>query len=120
MAKYMLKGFVVAGLLGLAVGCNDNREPRLQEETREVGQDIDNAADNAAKDVDQFGSEAADDLNEGTGGAGNVDSDIGDREGVINDGEGPLEQNQADGTFLEDGKGPMDDKANDNEVNKKY
>jgi hypothetical protein len=120
MAKYMLKGFVVAGLLGLAVGCNDNREPRLQEDTRQVGQDIDHAADNAAKDVDQFGRERVDDLNKGTGGSGVNDPNIGNREGVINDGEGPLEQNEANGTFLEDGKGPLDDKANDNEVNKKY
>ena len=64
MAKHMLKGFVVAGLLGvtgLAVGCQDNRE------------------------------------------------------GVINDGEGPLEQNEAEGTFLEDGKGPIE-----NNTDKKY
>ncbi|HEX8706118.1 MAG TPA: hypothetical protein VF815_45205 [Myxococcaceae bacterium] len=123
MAKHMLKGFVVAGLLGLtglAVGCQDNREADIREDTREVGQDLDNAADNAANDVRDFGREANEDLREGTGGSGNVDPNIGEREGVINDGEGLLEQNQADGTFLEDGKGPVDDKANDNEVNKKY
>jgi hypothetical protein len=119
MAKYMLKGFVVAGLLGLAVGCNDNREPRLQEDTRKAGEDIDRAADNAAKDVDQFGREVDKDLREGTGGSGVNDPNIGDKEGVINDGEGPFEQNEANGTFLEDGKGPLDDYKNNNEVNKK-
>ncbi len=123
MAKRILKGFVAAGLLGLtglAVGCQDNREADLREETREVGEDIDNAADNAARDVDQFGREVNEDLREGTGGSGDVDPNIGDREGVINDGEGPFEQNEAEGTFLEDGKGPLDDKVNDNEINKKY
>jgi len=118
MAKHMLKGFVVAGLLGvtgLAVGCQDNREGQLREDTREVGQGIDNAADNAAQDVENFGREANEDLREGTGGAGNTDLDVGDREGVINDGEGPLEQNEAEGTFLEDGKGPIE-----NNTDKKY
>jgi len=118
MAKHMLKGFVVAGMLGLTglvVGCQDNQESRLREDTREMGQDIDNAADNAATAPRDFGRETNQDLREGTGGAGNVDVDVGKNEGVLNDGEGPFEQNEAEGTLLEDGKGPIE-----NNTNKKY
>jgi hypothetical protein len=110
MAKHMLKGFAVAGLLGLAglaVGCNDNQEPRLRDEGRQVEQEV----DNAANEVEGFGREVNEDLREGTGGSGDVDVDIGEKEGVINDGEGPFEQNdvRGDDNILRNGEGPIED-----------
>lgn len=112
MAKHILKGVVVAGLLGLtglAVGCQDNREGELREDTREVGDDVGNAADNAANDVRDFGRNANEDLREGTGGSGDVD--VGENEGVLNDGEGPFEQNDQRGEDnpLREGEGPLEE-----------
>jgi hypothetical protein len=108
----MLKGVVVAGLLGLtglAVGCRDNQESQLRNDTREAGQEVGNTVDDAAKDVRDFGREANEDLREGTGGAGDVD--VGENEGVINDGEGPFEQNDVRGedNLLRNGEGPIED-----------
>jgi hypothetical protein len=109
----MLKGFVVAGLVGLTglvVGCNDNQESRLRDDSREVGQDIDNTADKAANEVEGFGRDVNQDLREGTGGSGDVDLNVGEHEGVINDGEGPFEQKDQRGedNFLRDGEGPLE------------
>lgn len=109
MAKHMLKGFAVAGLVGLTglvVGCNDNQESRLREDGRQVEQEV----DKAAKDVEGFGREVNEDLREGTGGSGDVD--VGEKEGVINDGEGPFEQDDQRGkdNFLRDGEGPLEER----------
>jgi hypothetical protein len=109
MAKHMLKGFVVAGLAGLTglvMGCTDNQESRLRDDGRQVEQEV----DNAANEVEDFGREVNEDLREGTGGGGDVD--IGENEGVINDGEGPFEQNDQRGedNFLRDGEGPLEER----------
>jgi hypothetical protein len=66
------------------------------------------------------------DRNAGMGGAGREGVDIGNRPGVINDGEGPLEENKNpnignnpgiinDGEGpLENGRGPLEDNMNGN------
>lgn len=124
MAKHAWKGFMMAGLLGvtgLAVGCTEREDAALREDTREVGQDIDNAADNAAQGVEDTARDVNNDLRDGTGGSGVVNDDlndddvnVGDREGVLNDGEGPFEQPNRPGedNMLEDGKGPIEDNQN--------
>ncbi|MDY7231762.1 hypothetical protein [Hyalangium rubrum] len=123
MAKHAWKGFMMAGLLGLtglAVGCTERENSELREDTREMGQDIDNAADNAAQGVEDTARDVNNDLRDGTGGSGvnddlnDDDVNIGDREGVINDGEGPFEQPNRVGedNMLEDGKGPLEDNKN--------
>ena len=51
---------------------------------------------------------------EGVGGSGS-DADIGDKDGVIDDGEGPFEQPARPGEdkgILNDGKGPLDEAKN--------
>lgn len=95
MVRNTWKTFVMAGLLGLAglaVGC----------EEREVGEDVEN-----------YGVEADEGMREGVGGGGVIedDAEIGDQEGVINDGEGPFEQNELGGqdTILEEGEGPLEE-----------
>jgi hypothetical protein len=90
------KGFVLAGLLGLtglATGCSERDKASVREDARQAGQEI----GEAAKDVEQAGKEAAEGIREGYGGSGTDkqigDGKIGEKEGVINDGEGPLEKN---------------------------
>jgi hypothetical protein len=74
-----------------------------------------------------------DDVELGTGGAGQGDDDIGRTEGVLNDGEGPLEENNDDRALndaeremeaeddsigrregvLDDGEGPLEERNED-------
>lgn len=96
MTRQSWKGFVLAGLLGLtglATGCTERTESDVREGAREAGQDV----GEAAQDVEAVGEEAAEGFREGVGGAGTDkqvgDGKIGEEEGVINDGEGPFEQN---------------------------
>lgn len=118
MAKHVWKGFMMAGLLGLtglAVGCTERQEAEVREDAREVGQEIDNTADEAANEVEGAARDVNEELREGTGGAGDYDDvDIGEREGVINDGEGPFEQRNEVGedNILEDNEGPLEDNEN--------
>lgn len=102
-----MKNLTVAGLVavaGLTVGCRETREAEIEVEDRELG----------------------------TGGAGQVgDGRIGENEGVLNDGEGPLEENNdramrndaeeaaQDETIgrregvLDDGEGPLEESNED-------
>lgn len=68
----------------------------------------------AGDDVRQFGGDAENRLEEGTGGAGRDDGmNIGDNEGVIRDGEGPLEDPETrpgeNPGVINDGEGPIED-----------
>jgi hypothetical protein len=114
MTRLSWKGFVLAGLLGLtglATGCTERDESEVREGMREAGQDI----GEAAKDVENAGKDAAEGFREGFGGSGTDkqvgDGKIGDEEGVINDGEGPFEQNDQRGEDnpLRDGEGPLEE-----------
>ncbi len=106
MKRQLLKGFMLAGLLGttgLIVGCTERQEAELQEDTQQVGEE-----------VEEFGGEVNEEIREGTGGAGEVfdeDVDIGENEGVIDDGEGPFEQNEPYGedNVLQEGEAPLED-----------
>jgi hypothetical protein len=118
MAKHGWKTFVMAGLLGLtglAVGCNDRRDTEVREEVREDAIRADPAVDDAASSMESIDREAAEELREGTGGAGNLgaeDVDIGEREGVINDGEGAFERPDTAGgedNPVRDGVGPLEE-----------
>ncbi len=108
------KGFMLAGLLGLtglATGCSDRTKSDVNESLREAGQDI----GEAAKDVENAGKDAADGFRDGFGGSGTDkqvgDGKIGNEEGVINDGEGPFEQNDQRGEDnpLREGEGPLEE-----------
>jgi hypothetical protein len=110
MTRLGWKGFVLAGLLGLtglAAGCNERGKAEVREDARKAGQDV----GEAAKDVKNAGKEAADGFREGWGGSG-TDKNIGNKEGVINDGEGPFEQHDQRGedNILKDGEGPLEEK----------
>lgn len=107
----MKKALLMAGLLGLtglAVGCTERQESGLREDGRQVGQEVEDSADA----VEGAGQEATEDLREGTGGAGNEDLDVGENEGVLNDGEGPFEQNDVQGedNVLREGQGPIEER----------
>jgi hypothetical protein len=113
MGRQGWKGFVLAGLLGLtgfAVGCSDTTKSEVNEELREAGHTV----GEAANDVKDSAKEAADGLRDGYGGSGTDkkigDGKIGENEGVINDGEGPFEQNDQRGEDnpMKDGEGPLE------------
>ncbi|WP_224366026.1 hypothetical protein [Hyalangium versicolor] len=113
MTRHGWKGFVVAGLLGLtglAMGCSERGKAEVRESARQVGQEV----GKATEDVKEAGKEAADGFREGWGGSGtdkNIgDGKIGDKPGVINDGEGPFEQHdqRGDHNILKDGEGPLE------------
>jgi len=113
MARLGWKGWVMAGLLGLtglATGCSDTTKSDVREGMRQAGEEV----GEAAKDVENATKEAADGIREGYGGSGTDkrigDGKIGEHEGVINDGEGPFEQNDQRGEDnpLKDGEGPLE------------
>jgi hypothetical protein len=113
MTRLSWKGFVLAGLVGLtglATGCSERTKSDVREEVREAGKDV----GKAAKDVENAGKDAADGVRDGFGGSGTDkqigDGKIGDHEGVINDGEGPFEQDDQRGEDnpLKDGEGPLE------------
>lgn len=111
MRKQGWKSFVLAGVLGLtglAVGCTEREEAGVRDDTREVGQEL----DRAGEDLGAAGREANEDVREGIGGSGTTtDPNIGDKEGVINDGEGPFEQNEQrdEDSVLKEGQGPLEE-----------
>ncbi len=118
MERHGRKWLAMAGLcgaLGLAVGCTERQEESAKQNARQVGQEVGAAAKDveagareaarkaegvtreAAKDVEAGAREASEGFQEGVGGSGEERRDgapIGDRPGVINDGEGPLEENE--------------------------
>jgi hypothetical protein len=113
MTRQGWKGLAMAGLLGLtglAVGCSERTQREVNEEVREAGRGI----GTAAEDVENAGERATDGFREGYGGSGTDkqigDGKIGENEGVINDGEGPFEQNEQRGedNLLRDGEGPLE------------
>ncbi len=117
MASHSWKVLVVSSLLGaagLVAGCTERQQQDVRESAREVGQEV----GKAAEDVRDTTREAAEGLREGIGGSGDAkqgDADIGRKEGVINDGEGPFEQWRVpnrEPTILEDGKGPLEEGGN--------
>ncbi|CAM3188831.1 hypothetical protein [Corallococcus soli] len=108
-------GLVVLGVIGtvsLAAGCNERQQQSANENARQVGQevgeaarDVQHGASKAAESLRESSREAADGFREGVGGSGALNSeeqdaderngdgpDIGRNPGVINDGEGPLEE----------------------------
>jgi hypothetical protein len=114
MRRLSWKGFVLAGLLGmtgLATGCTERDKADVREELREAGQGI----GEAAKDVENAGRDTADGVREGYGGSGTDkqigDGKIGEQEGVINDGEGPFEQNgqRGEDNPIKDSEGPLEE-----------
>jgi hypothetical protein len=117
MASPAWKAWVVVGLFGtagLVAGCNERQQDDVRDSAREVGQEV----GKAARDVEDTARNAAEGFSEGVGGSGDVkdkDADIGRKEGVINDGEGPFEQRRVPGrepTILDDGKGPLEEGQN--------
>ncbi|MCY1080056.1 hypothetical protein [Archangium lansingense] len=95
------KGLALAGLLGalgLIVGCEERRPGEVREEARKAGQAVDEAAQEtrkAAEEARETTQEAIEGFEEGLGGSGQSgDAGIGDQPGVIDDGEGPLEENE--------------------------
>lgn len=111
MALRGWKGLALVGLLGslgVAAGCNERQEGTVRENAREVGREVGEATEEvqeagreAAKDMKETGREASEGLREGYGGSGPENDaanrkrdgvDIGRNPGVINDGEGPLEE----------------------------
>jgi hypothetical protein len=111
MRKHALKGFALAGLLGLtglAVGCTEREEAGVRDDARQVGQELDRTGES----LENTGRDVEGGVREGIGGSGaQDDADIGDREGVINDGEGPFEQNnmRGDDNILREGEGPVEE-----------
>ena len=114
MSRLSWKGFVLAGLLGmtgLATGCTERDKSDVNEELREAGQGV----GEAAEDVEAAGRDTVDGVREGYGGSGTDkqigDGKIGEEEGVINDGEGPFEQNDQRGEDnpLREGEGPLEE-----------
>jgi hypothetical protein len=95
------------GLLGTMsglYGCS-------RQDAREVGKET----GEAVKDVKEATRDAAQGFREGFGGSGtesDKDADVGRKEGVINDGEGPFEQPRQPGeepNILHEGKGPLEE-----------
>jgi hypothetical protein len=87
--KLVLAGLL--GVLGMTVGCENRREGTVRDEARQAGQ----AVDEAAQEARETTNEAVEGFQEGMGGSGQRDDAvIGDEPGVINDGEGPLEENE--------------------------
>ncbi len=70
-------------------------------------------ANRAGENMRDFGRDANQELDEGTGGAGRDGLDIGDNEGVLNDGEGPLENEETrpgdNPGVINDGEGPIEE-----------
>lgn len=107
------KARVVVGLLGtgaLLVGCSERQDQELRRDAREVGRQM----GDTARDVGDATREAVEGFKEGVGGSGTADEPrIGDKKGVIDDGEGPFEQTPRPGeekSILDDGKGPLEGK----------
>jgi hypothetical protein len=107
MARHGRKWLAMAGLcgaLGLAAGCTERQEESVKQNARQVGQEVGAAAKDveagtreAAKKAEGAARDASEGFREGVGGSGNEKRDgvpIGDRPGVINDGEGPVEENE--------------------------
>ncbi len=91
----------ILGALGLTVGCENRREGTVRDEARQAGQAVDEAAREAreaAQEARETTNEAEKGFQEGLGGSGQEreqdDAVIGDEPGVINDGEGPIEENE--------------------------
>ncbi|MFY0524197.1 hypothetical protein ACN28I_13825 [Archangium gephyra] len=108
MMRQGWKGLALAGLLGalgLTVGCENRREGTVRDEARQAGQAVDKAAREAreaAQEAREAANEAEEGFQEGLGGSGvereqereQDEAVIGDEPGVINDGEGPIEENE--------------------------
>jgi type IV secretory pathway TrbL component len=107
MARQGRKWLALAGLcgaLGVAGGCTERQEGAAKRDARQVGQEVGEAAKEveagareAARKAEGAAREAGEGFREGVGGSGAEKRDgapIGDRPGVINDGEGPLEENE--------------------------
>ena len=117
MARPAWKALMAAGLLGtagLVAGCTERQQQDVREGAREVGQEV----GKTARDVEDAARGATEGFREGVGGSGKVkdgDAEVGRKDGVINDGEGPFEQRRVPGrepTILEDGKGPLEEGGN--------
>jgi hypothetical protein len=117
MASHAWKALMAAGLLGtagLVAGCTEREQEDVRESAREVGQEV----GEAARDVEDAARGATEGFREGMGGSGDAkdeDADIGRKDGVINDGEGPFEQRRVPSgkpTILDDGKGPLEEGEN--------
>ena len=99
MALRVRKGLALVALLGVAAGCNERQEGTVRENARQVGKEL----GKATEEVKETGREAAEGLREGYGGSGQEngkgpleegDLQPGNNPGVINDGEGPLEERE--------------------------
>ncbi|MDY7227989.1 hypothetical protein [Hyalangium rubrum] len=117
MARHAWKALMTVGLLstaGWVVGCDERQQAQLREDARDVGRET----SEAVEDVKDATRNATEGFREGYGGSGQEpdgDADIGRKEGVINDGEGPFEQQRRPGeepSILDDGKGPLEDGPN--------
>lgn len=114
MAAQGWKARVAMGLLGIAglmAGCTERQDHQLREDAREVGKQV----GDTARDVGDATREAVEGFKEGVGGSGTHQDDghIGDKKGVIDDGEGPFEQPAQPGekkTLLNEGEGPLEKK----------
>jgi hypothetical protein len=79
---------------------------RAGEEVRRAGK----AVEGAARDAKDSAEGAVEGLERGIGGADNAGQpDIGNRPGVINDGEGPFEQPGPGESVVRDGQGPLEE-----------
>lgn len=115
MKRHAWKALAFAGLIGTAAGvagCNERQQQEVREDARDVGKEV----GEAARKVEGTAREATEGFREGLGGSGTQqgeDADIGRKEGVINDGEGPFEQRDRkpgeSPTLLDDGQGPLEE-----------
>ena len=117
MASPAWKALMAAGLLGtagLVAGCTERQQEDVRDSARDVGQEV----GKAARDVEDAARGATEGFREGVGGSGDVkdgDAEVGRKDGIINDGEGPFEQRRIpDGkpTILDDGTGPLEEGEN--------
>ena len=111
--KYGFMAAVAAAGLTFA-GCRDTARG-VESDAKRAGESVESGAQRTGQATEREADKAGNAM-EGTGGAGeaaNDGPDIGNRKGVINDGEGPLERG-ADGKIgdregvINDGEGPLE------------
>ncbi len=90
---------LVAAFALLGAGCEERRRaPQVESDARQGINAAGREVGEAARDVTEGGAKFVDGVKDGFGGSGPVgneqvgDGKIGDRPGVVNDGEGPLEE----------------------------
>jgi hypothetical protein len=108
------KRLAMTGLLGaaaLTAGCSDRDQAKAESDAKGVGRrDI----GKAARDVGETVKDVGEGFKEGVGGSGKEGVDIGKNPGVLDDGEGPLENPETrpgrNPGVINDGEGPIEER----------